>query len=227
VFLAQKMMIAKCNIAGKPVICATQMLESMTSNPRPTRAEASDVANAVLDGADCVMLSGETAKGEYPREAVSVMHEVCKEAEAAIFHKDLVMDMEAVADLPMDPSDSVAKAIVEAATVSEAKLIITLTVTGTSARLISKHRPRCPIFVLASDPHVGGALNLHRGCIPYACPAELAKLPSKGSEDERFLAAIEIAKKEGLVGSGDKVVLAHGVKSGKSSLTNFQMVVLA
>jgi pyruvate kinase len=200
------------------------MLESMTDNPRPTRAEASDVANAVLDGADCVMLSGETAKGNYPREAVSVMAQVCKEAEAAIFNRMLVLDMEAVASLPMDPSDSVAKAIVEAASCSEAALIISLTRTGTSARLISKHRPRCPIFVLSSDPHVGAALNLHRGCLPYLCPPELAY--AENNEDERFVVALEIAKREGLIGAGDKVVLAHGTQSGATSLTNLRVVVM-
>jgi pyruvate kinase len=225
VFLAQKMMIAKCNIAGKPVICATQMLESMTNNPRPTRAEASDVANAVLDGADCVMLSGETAKGSYPKEAVTVMAAVCKEAEAALFYKELVLDLEAVSSLPMDPSDSVAKAVVEAATCSEASLIITLTRTGTSARLISKHRPRCPIMVLASDVHVGAACNLHRSCRPFACPDELAG--EGASDDDRFLYALQLALRTGLAKSGDTVVLAHGLKSGKSSLTNFRLSVLA
>jgi pyruvate kinase len=223
VFLAQKMMIAKCNMAGKPVICATQMLESMTTNPRPTRAEASDVANAVLDGADCVMLSGETAKGAYPKEAVEVMNAVCREAEAALYYQALVRDMETVCKLPLDPSDAVAKALVEAATCSEAELIVTLTLTGTSARLISKHRPRCPILVLASDAHCGAACNLHRGCMPYLCPEHIT---GHGTEDERFAAALTIAKNSGLVKPGATVVLAHGSKAGIASITNFRMVKL-
>jgi len=220
-------MIAKCNMAGKPVICATQMLESMTSNPRPTRAEVSDVANAVLDGADCVMLSGETAKGKYPKEAVMTMSATALEAEAALFHKALTADMRTTLRTPLDPSEAVAMAVCDAATAREASLIITLTFTGTSARLISKYRPRCPILVLAHDEHVGAACNLHRGCVPFHYP----RPDEPFDTDTRFAHALELAKKVGMIKSGDSVVLAHGSKaSGTStagSLTHFLMATAA
>mmetsp|Transcript_46233 Transcript_46233/g.104182 ORF Transcript_46233/g.104182 Transcript_46233/m.104182 type:complete len:589 (-) Transcript_46233:606-2372(-) len=223
VFLAQKMMIAKCNMAGKPVICATQMLESMTSNPRPTRAEASDVANAVLDGADCVMLSGETAKGKYPKEAVSTMASVCLEAEAALFHKAIAADMDMTIKSPVDPAEAVAKAVVDASMTKEAALIITLTRTGNSARLLSKFRPRCPILVLCRDAHVGAACNLHRGCIPFHYPKE----DETFDIDARFAYAMELAKEAGLISAGDSLILAHGNPDGTQSLSDFQMALAA
>jgi pyruvate kinase len=113
---AQKMMIRKCNIVGKPIVTATQMLESMTANPRPTRAEATDVANAVFDGTDCVMLSGETASGDYPNEAVEVMAKICRSAEAAIDYESVFLSIMRNTHKPISRPEAITSSAVKART---------------------------------------------------------------------------------------------------------------
>jgi len=223
VFIAQKMMIAKCNRAGKPIICATQMLESMTFNPRPTRAEVSDVANAVLDGADCVMLSGETAKGSYPLEAVSMMSEICKEAESAISYRHISADLLTAMSTPADTPASVASSAVTAANTGECAAIICLSQTGETARLISKFRPRCPIFVVARDMMTCRQAHLYRGAYPIPYEKEIVT-PWEKDVNERIEYSINQGLVQGFLHSGDSIVAVHGWKSGGHSTNTVRVL---
>jgi len=218
VFLAQKSIIARCNRAGKPVICATQMLESMIKKPRPTRAEISDVANAIIDGADCVMLSGETAKGEYPLECVLTMAKTCKEAEAALWHRNLFNDLVNATPNPLDTASSIAIAASEAATKSRAAAVIVITTSGRSAHLISKYRPRCPIISVTRFPQTARQCHLYRGILPliYEEPALDDWLKDV---DARVQFGIEFGKENGFLKPGNPVVVVTGWKQG-SGFTN-------
>lgn len=218
VFLAQKSMIARCNRAGKPVICATQMLESMIKKPRPTRAEISDVANAIIDGADCVMLSGETAKGEYPLECVLTMAKTCKEAEAALWHRNLFNDLVNTTPTPLDTACSIAIAASEAAAKSRAAAVIVITTSGRSAHLISKYRPRCPIIAVTRFAQTGRQCHLYRGILPvvYEQPALDDWLKDV---DARVQYGMEFGKERGFLKPGNPVVIVTGWKQG-SGFTN-------
>jgi len=166
VFIAQKWMIEKANIAAKPVVVATQMLESMIKAPRPTRAEASDVANAILDGSDCVMLSGETANGDYPINAVSIMAKIAVEAEKTTNYRRLYNDIKLYTPAPVGTAEAVASAVCSAVLdQKDISLIIALTDTGKLARLISKYRPEVNILACCVNGHVVRQLNTVRGVI--------------------------------------------------------------
>uniref|UniRef100_A0A1B6GQK1 Pyruvate kinase n=3 Tax=Cuerna arida TaxID=1464854 RepID=A0A1B6GQK1_9HEMI len=223
VFLAQKAMIARCNKVGKPVICATQMLESMVKKPRPTRAESSDVANAILDGADCVMLSGETAKGDYPLECVATMANICKEAEAAIWHKQLFVDLTSEVSPPIDVTHTVAIAAVEAANKCLASAIVTITTSGRTAHLVSKYRPRCPIIAVTRHSRIARQCHLYRGILPliYEQPRIDDWLKDV---DQRVNFGIEFGKTRKFIKDRDVVVVITGWKQG-SGFTNTMRIV--
>ncbi|XP_025408500.1 pyruvate kinase-like isoform X2 [Sipha flava] len=223
VFLAQKAMIARCNKAGKPAICATQMLESMIKKPRATRAESSDVANAILDGADCVMLSGETAKGEYPLECVRTMATICKEAETAVWQKQLFADLSSAVNVPLDASHTTAIAAVDAANKSKAAAIVVLTTSGHSAHLISKYRPRSPIIAITRDAQVARQCHIYRGILPlYYNEKPLSDWLK--DVDTRVVHAINFGKSRGFIKTGDPVVVVTGWKKG-SGYTNTLRIV--
>jgi len=197
----QKKIIRTTVSNGKPVITATQMLASMERNPKPTRAEASDVANAILDGSSAVMLSGETAAGDYPVEAVRIMAELAVRAEASLREYGWLQQT-----LP-HPSNVVTEAVAHSAVRMAAQLnataILSLTETGFTSRLISKHRPECQILAVTASLKVARRLSLNWGVVPVLYDAGI-------SDDEKIAQAIRVARERSLVQSGDLMIATWG-----------------
>jgi pyruvate kinase len=213
--LAQKRIIAVANQAGRPVITATQMLESMITNPRPTRAEASDVANAIIDGTDAVMLSAETAAGEYPRLAVEAMQRIILEIEK--HPRPARRDERASREGAVSTEFAIAAASSAAVQMLDAPCVIVFTKSGFSARIIASQRPRVPILVLTDIPRTYRQLSLVWGVIP-----ELVR--HCDTYDEMVRMALEVVKRRGLAKSGQQVVVTAGVPFDVPGSTNTMKV---
>ena len=209
--LVQKEIIRKCNKAAKPVITATQMLDSMQRNPRPTRAETTDVANAIIDGTDCVMLSGETAAGKYPIEAVKTMRDICITTELSDDFEENIYKTEI--DREITTTNAISKSTCTIASQLNAKAIITCTASGNTAKAVSKFRPRTNIIACTIDEKVARRLSVSWGVYPI--------IVEKAHEtDELIERAIVGALKENYVQEGDLTVLTAGIPLGVSGTSN-------
>ena len=212
----QKRIIRACNEAGKPVITATQMLQTMMQNPRPTRAEASDVANAILDGTDAVMLSGETAVGRYPVEAVETMAVIGSNAEAHMPYGRLLHG-ESHTRNGGTITEAISRAAVEIASEIEARAIITATMSGTTARMVARHRPLVPIVAVTPNGATLVRLSLVWGVMPV-------QVPQFSTTDAMVQMMVQAASEQGVVGWGDRVVLTAGIPFGSGGETNMLKV---
>jgi pyruvate kinase len=206
--VVQKMVIARARDARRPVITATQMLESMIENPRPTRAEASDVANAVFDGTDALMLSAETASGRYPVEAVRMMDRIITEAEANIDH------YARPAPHLLDVAETTAELICHASEELQMKVIAVFTQTGPTARLVSKHRPRPPVVAFCPIQATRRMMSLYWGVLPRTIGAITSLEELEELAEKRLL-------EEGLVRKGDVVGIVAGTPFNVGGTTNF------
>ena len=211
--LVQKKMIRRCNEMGKPVITATQMLDSMEENPRPTRAEVSDVANAVFDGTDATMLSGESANGDWPVEAVSTMARIDVKAENNL---DL-FGTETFNFDKSDVTDTIGSAVAQAAKDLDIKVIVAATSSGYTARMISKYRPNADILALTFDERTERGLMVNWGVQPYV-------VDKPADTDEMFALAAKKAVELGFAKSGDKIIVVAGVPMGTPGATNLMRV---
>lgn len=209
--LVQKEIIRKCNKAAKPVITATQMLDSMQRNPRPTRAETTDVANAIIDGTDCVMLSGETAAGKYPVEAVKTMRDICITTELSDDFEENIYQTEI--DRKITTTNAISKSTCTIASQLRAKAIITCTASGNTAKAVSKFRPRTNIIACTIDEKVARRLSVSWGVYPII-------VDTAYETDELIERAIVGALKENYVQEGDLTVLTAGIPLGVSGTSN-------
>lgn len=213
--LVQKDIIRKCNLKGKFVITATQMLDSMIRNPRPTRAEVTDVANAILDGSSAIMLSGETAAGNYPVKSCEMMRKIALKIEDSLDYKIIVDSTNDEHEINI--TNSIAKATREAALDLDAKVIIAATTSGLTARNISKFKPKSPIIAATTNEKVRRQLAIEWGVYPIR--ATLAS-----SIDDLFYESINILKNIKFVKEGELVILTAGMPLGKAGSTNIMMV---
>ncbi|MBE3587688.1 MAG: pyruvate kinase [Thermoanaerobacteraceae bacterium] len=213
--LVQKTIIQKCNQAGKPVITATQMLESMINNPRPTRAEASDVANAILDGTDAIMLSGETAAGNYPVEAVETMARIARRTEEALPYQEILARKGRA--LARTVTDAISHATCTTAQDLGAAAIITSTETGHTAKMVSKYRPKAPIIAVTPEARVLRKLALVWGVQPLL-------VGHTHDTDSMIASAIEVSLSADLIKPGDLVVITAGIPAGVHGTTNLLKV---
>ncbi|MGM0838091.1 MAG: pyruvate kinase [Bacillota bacterium] len=213
--LVQKELIKKCNLVGKPVITATQMLDSMQRNPRPTRAEASDVANAIFDGTDAIMLSGETAAGSYPVEAVQTMHNIASRAETALSYEELLSKRSKQSRASV--TDSIGQSVAYTAINLDVSAIVTPTESGHTARMISKYRPKAPIVAVTSCEAVSRKLALVWGVYP-----RIGRQAT--TTDEMLDVAVEESINTGIVSHGDLIVITAGVPVGEKGTTNLMKI---
>lgn len=213
--LVQKSLIKKCNILGKPVITATQMLDSMQRNPRPTRAEASDVANAILDGTDAIMLSGETAAGTYPVESVSMMNSIALRIEKSLQYDELFKKRQR--ENKGTITDAIGQSVAATALNLQVAAIIAPTESGHTAKMISKYRPKAPILAITSDIRICRRLTLVWGVLTQY--RERAN-----TTDEMLQHAMEASQEAKFVSNGDTVIITAGLPVGETGMTNMMKI---
>jgi len=213
--LVQKEIIRKCNIAGKAVITATQMLESMVNSPRPTRAEVTDVANAIMDGTDAIMLSAETSVGKYPVQSVKMMFEIARETEQNLPYEQLLAQRGRWLEHQTD--ELISYNACYTAYWLKAVAIVAFTQSGSTARRISKYRPRIPVVAITPNQEIAGRLILYWGVQAF-------QIPNPSSIDDLFNIGTNLVQKLGIAKPGDLIVISGGLPVGTTGTTNLLKV---